>query len=161
MYAGLVSLKIFSASFNPLQRFNSTALDGSTKLGLLSLAGCQLQTVPDLSNLSTSLEALHLQRNFISSIEPGWISKLTNLEELNLSFNNLMSFPFVTLVALESLTVLNLTENNLTTLYDVPGLALSATVRTLVCFLHFWHCSPSFSRHKFRFRIRFSHSRLT
>ena len=89
---------------------------GQPNYGNLQDAGLtSLEGLDELENKDTITE-LSLDRNNISTIEPGTFDKFINLESLHLKENNLSELPIDLFYALPRLRQLNLSSNKFTTL---------------------------------------------
>ena len=84
-------------------------------LRVLGLSGNSFQFLPDLSNVSGSLEQLYIANNNIHAIDG--IPQMTTLNILNLKNNNLTNFPDVRNAG-GCLTYLILSGNDITTIPD-------------------------------------------
>ncbi len=94
---------------------------GLVSLTKLSLKGNRLTVLPDLANISTSLQRLYLGLNNISYIDQARISVLSSLIELSLDGNaHLAYFPDCILPGTYSLRTLHLLDVSLVEFPDLP-----------------------------------------
>ncbi|KAA8532489.1 hypothetical protein F0562_032511 [Nyssa sinensis] len=91
------------------------AINMLPSLSELSLAECELGSIPPLSHVNfTSLTSLDLQRNIIDSI-PLWLSNVSRLVNLRVNQNVFQGSVPDTIGKLTSLTILGLSWNNFNT----------------------------------------------
>jgi|GEM_PF-1731716 len=107
----LPALNSLDMSNNPIRKIAPDAFI-STSLNFLSLSGCNLHTLPDMSGLS-NLNSLDLTDDSLSEF-PVSVLKLINLNQLNLNYNQIKILPASGWGYLSSLGSLSLSQNNIT-----------------------------------------------
>ncbi|XP_027099207.1 receptor-like protein EIX1 [Coffea arabica] len=109
----------------------------------LTLAGCDLKTIPPVSHINfTSLTSLDLKGNGFSSPIPLWFSNMTSLMNLHLEGNYFFGPIPDSLLQLTSLTLLHLSSNSFRTSLPDSLCNLSSLAYVDLSFNHFQGSLP-------------------